>query len=63
MTGGTNDWPSRSEPRGQSDIAQASRAINAEERSKAREGAQPVDIMVGAEAVSVLVNPDLGWRD
>lgn len=61
MTGGTNDLAFTEWTEGRSDIAQASRAINAEERSKAREeGLQPVDIMVGAEAVSVLVNPDLG---
>lgn len=61
LTGGTNTFAFTEWTEGRSDIAQASRAIDPVERSAAqKEGLDPVDIMVGAEAVAVLVNPDLG---
>lgn len=61
LTGGTNALAFTSWTSGSSDIAQASRAIDAVERTAAeREGLEPVDIMVGAEAVAVVVNPALG---
>lgn len=64
LAGGTNDFAFTEWTEGRSDIAQASRAINANEMAEAqREGLRPVDILIGAEAVAVLVNPDLGIED
>lgn len=61
LTGGTNDLAFTEWTEGRSDIAQASRAINTKEMAEAQqEGLRPVDILIGAEAVAVLVNPDLG---
>lgn len=61
LTGGTNDLAFAELIEGRSDIAQASRSINAEEKRRAeQEGLRLVDIMIGAEAVAVMVNPGLG---
>lgn len=63
LTGGTNAFAFKSWTSRLSDIAQASRSIDASERTAAiQSGLEPVDIMIGAEAVTVVVNPSLNIK-